>query len=116
VSRGPLTYSLRIGERWQKKEGTAKWPGFEVYATTPWNYGLIADRSNPASSFEVVRIPGRLAPQPFTVDGSPILLRAKAKRIPQWKQEPTLFRGLRREKVALRAASDQRSAISGQLQ
>ena len=29
--------------------------------------------------------------------------------------ETTLFRGLRREKVALRAASDQLSAISGQL-
>lgn len=88
VNRGPLTYSLRIGERWEKKEGTEKWPGFEVYPTTPWNYGLIADLADPASSFEVVRKPGVLAAQPFTVDDAPILLRARGKRIPQWKQEP----------------------------
>jgi hypothetical protein len=43
VNRGPLTYSLRIGERWEKKGGTEEWPGFEVYPSTPWNYGLIQE-------------------------------------------------------------------------
>ncbi|MBM4023920.1 MAG: transcriptional initiation protein Tat [Planctomycetes bacterium] len=87
VHRGPLTYSLRIGERWERKEGTDKWPGFEVYPTTAWNYGLLVDLKSPAASFEVVRKPGPLAAQPFTVDAAPIVLRAKGKRIPEWKQE-----------------------------
>jgi len=88
VSRGPLTYSLRIGERWQAKGGTTKWPGQEVYPTTPWNYGLIVDLANPAASFEVSRKAGPLAAQPFALDAAPVLLRAKGRRIPQWKQEP----------------------------
>jgi hypothetical protein len=68
VDRGPLTYSLRIGERWEKKGDTEEWPGFEVYPTTPWNYGLLVDTSDPARSFEVVRKPGPLAAQPFALE------------------------------------------------
>jgi DUF1680 family protein len=82
VNRGPLTYSLRIGERWEKKGGTEEWPGFEVYPATPWNYGLLVD-----AGFEVVRKPGPLAAQPFALDAAPIALRAKGKRIPRWIQE-----------------------------
>jgi len=88
VNRGPLTYSLRIGERWEKKGGTDQWPGFEVYPATPWNYGLIVDTKDPAASFEVVRKKGPLAPQPFALDAAPIALRARGKRIPRWTQEP----------------------------
>jgi hypothetical protein len=86
VNRGPLTYSLKIGERWQRYGGTDEFPTLEVYPTTPWNYGLIADHGNPAASFQVVK--GATATQPFTPQGAPILLRAKARRIPEWQQEP----------------------------
>ena len=87
VDRGPLTYSLRIGERWERYGGTDEWPALEVYPTTPWNYGLILDERDPASSFRVVRTPGRLADQPFTVDAAPVQLLAQGKRIPEWKLE-----------------------------
>jgi len=87
VHRGPLTYSLKIGEKWIRYGGTEKWPAYEVYPTAPWNYGLIVDMENPARIFEVAKGIGRLPDQPFTVDGAPIQLIAKAKRIPQWKQE-----------------------------
>lgn len=87
VHRGPLAYSLRIGERWVRAEGTEAWPGFEVYPTTPWNYGLVVDTLNPAAGFEVVKRPGALPAQPFTLEDAPITLRAKGRRIPQWKQE-----------------------------
>lgn len=88
VNRGPLTYSLRIGERWQNKGGTSQWPGQEVYSTTPWNYGLVVDSSNPAGSFEFTRRTGPLANQPFTFDAAPLVIKAKGRRIPEWKQEP----------------------------
>lgn len=99
VSRGPLTYSLRIGEKWVRYGGTDKWPAYEVYPTTPWNYGLVLDSADPAKSFEVVKREGSLADQPFTIEAAPIQLRAKAKRIPQWKMEMGLV-GLLQESPA----------------
>ncbi|MFQ6098325.1 MAG: beta-L-arabinofuranosidase domain-containing protein, partial [Armatimonadota bacterium] len=88
VDRGPLTYSLRIGERWERYGGTDQWPAYEVFPTTPWNYGLVLDPQDPAGSFEVVRRSGPLPDQPFTIDGAPIHLVATGKRIPEWRLEP----------------------------
>lgn len=90
VDRGPLTYSLKIGERWQRFGGTDKWPAMEVYPTTPWNYGLVLDAQNPAQSFEVHKTAGPVPDQPFTVEAAPIQLTAKARRIPQWQMERTM--------------------------
>jgi len=87
VSRGPLTYSLKIGEKQKRYGGTDKWPAFEVFPTTPWSYGLIVDEKNPASSFEVLKRTAYIVNQPFALDHAPVELRAKGKMIPQWKQE-----------------------------
>jgi hypothetical protein len=87
VSRGPLTYALKIGERWERSGGTDTWPAFEVFPTTAWNYGLVADPAGPARSFEVVRKEGPLDPQPFTPGHAPLELRARAKRVAAWRQE-----------------------------
>jgi DUF1680 family protein len=94
VSRGPLTYSLKIGERWQRYGENLLWPAYEVFPTTPWNFGLVLDDADPAAAFEVVKKPGPLAPQPFTPDAAPIEIRAKARRIPQWQQDPNGLVGL----------------------
>jgi len=87
VSRGPLTYSLKIGERWVRAGGTEEFPAQDVYASTPWNYGLVVNVQKPEESFQVVKT-GKIAAQPFASDDVPIMLRAKARRIPQWKLEP----------------------------
>lgn len=87
VYRGPLAYSLKIGERWEKYSGTGKWPEFQVFPTTPWNYGLLIDSKNPVTSFEVVKSP-RVSSQPFTLENAPVELHAKGKRIPQWEMQP----------------------------
>ena len=84
VDRGPLTYALQIGEKWQRYGGSDKWPDLEVLPTTHWNYGLIVNENDPASSFEVVAKDGPLAEPPFTPQNVPIKLKAKAKHIPQW--------------------------------
>jgi hypothetical protein len=87
VDYGPLTFSLRIGERW-KTYGTDKnWPEFEVFPTSPWNYGLVLDFANPADSFKVIRKPGPVPAQPFTPETVPIELQARARKIPGWKQD-----------------------------
>jgi hypothetical protein len=85
VDRGPLSFSLRIGEKWQTYGTNNNWPESEVFPTTAWNYGLVLDPEDPAKSFEVVKKPGPLAQQPFTPETAPIELRAKARKIPAWK-------------------------------
>lgn len=86
VSYGPLSFSLKIGERWERCGGTDAWPEFEVFPTTPWNYGLVLDEKKPAKSFKVVRWGGGALPaQPFTPQTVPLELQVRAKRIPAWK-------------------------------
>lgn len=87
IQRGPLTFSLKIGERRERYGGTDKWPAYEVFPTTPWNYGLIVDLKNPQSSFTLVKRRVSMPAQPFTPENAPIELRAKGKRIAQWKLE-----------------------------
>jgi hypothetical protein len=87
VDRGPLTYSLKIGEKYVRSGGTDRWPAFEIHPTTPWNYGLVIDRAAPAASVQVVRKAWPASDQPFTPDDAPVELQAKGKRIPQWKSD-----------------------------
>jgi DUF1680 family protein len=85
VDRGPLTFSLKIGEKYVRSGGTDKWPAFEIQPTTPWNYGLVLDSSDPTKSFEVAKKDWPKSDMAFTQEGSPIELRAKGKRIDEWK-------------------------------
>jgi len=85
VDRGPLTYSLKIGEKWVRRgRPDDKWPAYEVFPTSPWSYGLEIDPAKPEASVEVVKKKGPVAKQPFTPDAAPIELRAKARKIPEW--------------------------------
>jgi hypothetical protein len=82
VERGPLVYSLAIGESWSRLKQTGPVTDFEVFPTSPWNYGLRVDAANPASSFQVTENP--VARQPFDRKTPPVSLQAKARRLPQW--------------------------------
>lgn len=86
VDRGPLSYSVRIGEKWQTCGGTEQWPEWEVLPTSAWNYGLVLSGADPARAFTVTEKPG-IAQQPWTLDAAPIEIKAKARRIPNWKLE-----------------------------
>ncbi len=84
VYRGPLAFSLKIGEKYVRRGGTDRWPAWEIHPTTPWNYGLILDPDVPERGFEVLAQPWPEDDQPFCVDGAPIALRTRAKKIPEW--------------------------------
>ena len=87
VDRGPLTYSLKIGEKYVREGGTDEWPAWEIHPTTPWNYGLVLNENDPASSFRVVHKDWPSDNQPFKADAAPIELLAKGKRIPEWQKD-----------------------------
>jgi hypothetical protein len=87
VDYGPLSFSLKIGERYSRYGGTPAWPETEVFPTTPWNYGLVLDDQDPAKSFEVVAKPGPVPLNPFTTESAPMELRVRAKKIAAWKQD-----------------------------
>ncbi|MGO9113877.1 MAG: beta-L-arabinofuranosidase domain-containing protein, partial [Thermoguttaceae bacterium] len=88
VSYGPLGFSLAIQERWEKYgDPKAKWPEWEVFPKSAWNYGLALDAQDPAKSFEVVRQPGEVPLEPFTADAAPLALKVKARKIPNWQTD-----------------------------
>ena len=86
VRRGPLWYALKIGETWRRYGGTDTWPASEVLPSTPWNYGLVT--GNPEANPSVRLVSRRPAEfQPFALDAAPIVLRARARRVPSWTAE-----------------------------
>ncbi|HEX2972279.1 MAG TPA: beta-L-arabinofuranosidase domain-containing protein [Tepidisphaeraceae bacterium] len=100
VDYGPLTFSLKIGEKWVTSGGKPGWPEQEVFPTTPWNYGLVLDEKNAAASFRVIRNPAALPAQPFTPEAAPLEIRAQARKIPQWKLDHLGLVGLLQESPA----------------
>ena len=85
VERGPLTYSLKIGERYVCVEDRGGWDAFEIHPTTAWNYGLVVDSQVQAGSFEVKTGDWPKDDMPFTHEGTPIEIQATGRRIPEWQ-------------------------------
>jgi len=88
VLRGPLYFSLRIGEEFKElKRHHPALPvvDWEVHPTTPWNYALLLDEKNPAKSFKLRRKP--VGPMPFDQLGAPVVLTGKGRRVPEWVME-----------------------------
>lgn len=84
VDRGPLTYSLRIQEKYVRHGGTDRWPAFDIFPESPWNYGLALAAGDASGAFEVVPQPWPADDQPFRWDAAPIQLKTRGQRIPQW--------------------------------
>jgi hypothetical protein len=104
VSYGPLTYSLKIEEQytkgdnlkdaqgdshWQPGADPQKWPSYNIYAASPWNYGLLIDEQHPEKSIEIIHRTWPKDNNPFTNTNAPIELKAKGKQIPGWKIDET---------------------------
>jgi hypothetical protein len=104
VNYGPLTFSLKIAENyvkqdsrantegdsgWQKTADPTKWPAYDIYASSPWNYGLLVEEKHPERSFAIIKRPWPKNNNPFTNANAPILLVAKGKQIPGWTIDAT---------------------------
>jgi GH43 family beta-xylosidase len=99
INYGPLGFSLLIAERyeqkgsretaqgdagWQEGADAKKWPSFEIYPASPWNYGLLLDQEHPEKSVTVERKPWPADNNPFVNAAAPIELRARGRQIPAW--------------------------------
>ncbi|HOV71764.1 MAG TPA: glycoside hydrolase family 127 protein [Dysgonamonadaceae bacterium] len=101
IDYGPLTFSLKIAEdykmvsstetaigdsKWQKNADPAKWPTFEIYPASPWNYALVIDDNLPLEdNFVVVKKEWPADNFPFTPQQVPIEIKAKGKKLVTWK-------------------------------
>jgi hypothetical protein len=83
IERGPLVFSLKMGESWNKLDSDALAPDWEVRPSTPWNYGLEVDRTHPAASIKVVEAP--IGQYPFSENEAPVELIMEARRVPEWQ-------------------------------
>jgi len=94
VDYGPLTFSLKITENWISQGGTDRWPTWEVFPGSDWNYGLELDPVDPAKSFTVVKKEYPESDMPFTPETAPIEIRATGKKIPAWTVDENFLVGL----------------------
>ena len=94
VDRGPLTYSLKIEERYVPTDGRdtirqskflsekanfKDWPALEIFPGSAWNYGL-----DLGENIEFAERPWPADDHPWTHAGAPVMLTASARRIPGW--------------------------------
>ena len=102
VDYGPLTLSLKIKERyvkrdsketaigdskWQKDADASQWPTTEIYADSPWNYALCLRDGRFLDNLELVRKPWPADNYPFTLDSVPFEFKAKGRRVPSWTMD-----------------------------
>lgn len=85
IERGPLVYALRIRDEWKLIGGQPPHGDWEVHPTTPWNYALAIDPERPEESLRLERRP--VGECPFSPAGAPLVVRARGRRLPEWKVE-----------------------------
>jgi len=99
INYGPLTFSLKIEEvynrmdskasaigdsKWQANADQGKWPSYEIYPASMWNYGLVLNAMPLDQQFEVIKKAWPTSDFPFTQKDVPIMIKAKGKIIPEW--------------------------------
>lgn len=85
VERGPLVFSLGIGEDWLKLRDRGMTADWQVYPKTQWNYALAVNPANPAH--EVIATESEIGDRPFSAKHTPLKLHVKARQLPAWQAE-----------------------------
>ena len=95
IERGPLVYSLNIGEEWtrvnaDKPHRELPHGDFEVRPTTAWNYALIVGSglalpqdASPEPGLQFTEHP--IGARPFSPEGAGVTCAARGRKLPGWK-------------------------------
>ena len=106
VNYGPLTLSLKIDERydkrdsrdheivqddshWQEGVDASLWPAYEIFAESDWNYALCVDDQNMPVDITVEKREWPSDNFPFTLENVPLVFKAQGKKIPSWGFDST---------------------------
>lgn len=102
VNYGPLTFSLKIKEyyqkvdskesaigdsKWQPNADQSKWPAYNIYPESMWNYGLELNGKPLSEQFEIIKKPWPESNFPFDQKDVPVMIKAKGKLIPEWTMD-----------------------------
>jgi DUF1680 family protein len=85
VERGPLIFSLAISEQWEKFRTRGMTADWAVNPKSDWNYALAVNPCTADSALSAVE--HNSAKDVFTLEGAPVHIEAKGKKIPEWKEE-----------------------------
>jgi uncharacterized protein len=77
VERGPLVFSLPIGESWLKLRDRGMTADWQVFPSTQWNYALSPQK------IEVEEHP--IGNTPFALKEAPVKLKVDARKLPSWQ-------------------------------
>jgi uncharacterized protein len=115
LARGPLVYSLRVPEQWQRINTEA--PGrelphadWEVRPGGPWSYALGVAAERPLSGIRFEERP--VGPLPFSPEGAPVIAHAHGRLVAGW----TLERGAAAPPPASPVPQDRLDAAETDLQ
>lgn len=101
VNYGPLTMSLKIKTRtvrrnstdddlvqgdshWQQGADASRWPAYEYFPESDWNYSLDVDKNFLPVDYKVVHKAWPADNFPFSQDGAPLEIKVKGQKVPSW--------------------------------
>ncbi|MBN2329075.1 MAG: glycoside hydrolase family 127 protein [Candidatus Omnitrophica bacterium] len=85
ILRGPLYFSLKIGEYFKplrRYHDSLPVVDYAVFPTTHWNYALQIDREHPERDVKVMTT--EISETPFSHDDAPVVLKVKGRMLPKW--------------------------------
>jgi hypothetical protein len=82
IVKGPLVFSLKVGESWQHYDGLKPHATWQVFPTSLWNYALQIDGEAPQRSVTFEK--RQVGENPFSPEGAPIIARVKGRLLPEW--------------------------------
>ena len=85
VERGPLVFSLGIGESWVKLRDRGLTADWQVFPTTEWSYALEVDGAESLKDVSVSE--AALTDTPFTRKAPPVAIRVAGRRFAGWRAE-----------------------------
>ncbi len=85
IVKGPLVFSLKVGESWQHYDGQKPHATWQVFPTSRWNYALQIDGEDPQRSVTFEK--REVGENPFSPEGAPIIARVKGRLLPEWTLE-----------------------------
>lgn len=85
VNRGPLVFSLGVGEGWVKLRDRGMTADWQVFPTNAWNYALALDQNDPAKDISVSET--TVGATPFSREHPAVELQVKARKLDAWLAE-----------------------------